>query len=170
MIAEARRSIVGVDPGLSGGLAHLIETSGKLAAIVDVIPMPVFHDGKRNQFDRTTIIKWLAQANPERVLIEQVGSMPKQGIASTFNFGYGAGLIEGICLGLGIPVKLVTPQAWQSEVLKGYPKTEKGKSSVLFCSRMFPDHDWRGTERSRTPHDGKTDSCAIAFYGLSKNY
>lgn len=169
MIEEARRSIVGVDPGLSGGLSHVIQTPSGQLGIVSSIPTPTFDDGKKRQFDRSAIMRWLARANPEKVFIEKVGAMPKQGVASMFNFGYGAGLIEGICLGLGFPVEFVTPQAWQSEVLKGYPKTEKGKSSILYCSRAFPSHDWRASEKHRVPHDGKTDSTCIAIYGISEN-
>lgn len=162
-----KKSIVGIDPGFKGGLAHLWETDQGIKVIAS-IPMPVF-DGGKTEIDRRSVIAFLARANPEKVLIEQVGAMPGQGVTSMFRFGYGAGLLEGISFGLGFPVELVRPQAWQAKVLAGYPRMGKGKSSVLFCQREFPDISLLATERSKVPHDGISDSIAIAYYGITKN-
>jgi len=164
---EVKKSIVGIDPGFKGGLAHLCETDRGIKVIAS-IPMPVFH-GRKTEIDRRGVIAFLTRADPKKVLIEQVGAMPKQGVTSMFRFGYGAGLLEGISLGLGFSIELVRPQTWQAKVLVGYPKTGKGKSSVLFCQREFPDANLLATERSRVPHDGISDSIAIACYGITKN-
>jgi hypothetical protein len=83
-----------------------------------------------------------------------------------FSFGYGTGILEGILIAMRIPYRRVRPQEWMKEVLKGLPKVEK--ASVLFCQRQWPGTDWRGTERSKKPHDGKTDSACMAYYGLNK--
>jgi len=48
------------------------------------------------------------------VVIEQVSSRPREGTASSFRFGYGAGLWHGIAVGLHLPVVFVTPRAWRA--------------------------------------------------------
>ena len=46
-------------------------------------------------------------------MIEQVHSMPKQGVASSFKFGRHYGFLLGVLTALGIPYQTVTPQKWQ---------------------------------------------------------
>lgn len=166
-------SVVGVDPGLSGGLTHALNKMDSGLSILSSIAMPVVTDvknKKKKQFCRREIKQFLEKASPQIVIIEKVGAMPKQGVTSMFNFGYGAGLIEGICVGLGIPVIFVSPQAWQSKILADIPKTLSNKGSTIYCQRAFPDRDWRKNYRSRVLHDGMTDSACIAIYGLTKDY
>ena len=45
----------------------------------------------------------LREARVNQVVIEQVSAMPKQGVASTFRFGYACGAIYGAVVALGLP-------------------------------------------------------------------
>lgn len=152
---------VGIDPGLNGGIT-LYDNENPSWSVTSFV-MPTFKAGTKSHIDAGGVSRILKLFNPDRVVIEKVGAMPGQGVTSMFSFGYGAGMLEGIVTALGYPLSFVTPQAWMKAVLKGLPKTG-AKSSVVFCARMFPGIDWRGTDRSRKPHDGKTDSCCIAMY------
>lgn len=159
---------VGIDPGLDGGLTALESRPGELHAFVASEPMPTLggSSGKR-VLDIHGIKRFLAANKPDLVVLEKVGAMPGQGVTSMFNFGYVAGLVEGVVFTLGLRVEFVQPQVWQRLVFKGIPR-DNAKPSMIFCQRMFPSVDWRGSERSRTPHDGKTDSCCLAYYGLAQ--
>ena len=44
--------------------------------------------------------------------IEKVSAMPKQGVSSTFKFGYSAGALEMALVAAGIPYRFVTPVKW----------------------------------------------------------
>jgi hypothetical protein len=53
--------------------------------------------------------KWV-----ECVVVENVHAMPKQGVASTFKFGMGCGIIHGVVGALQLPLILVTPSKWKA--------------------------------------------------------
>ena len=152
------KCVIGVDPGLDGGLAALSSEGLQLCV------MPVVAVGKRRQLDEQTIVRWLSGFAPGecRVFIEAVGARPKQGVAAMFSFGTGWGLLRGICAGLGFPYELVRPQEWQGEVLKGQPPG----SEYLVASRLWPHAEWRASERCQKPHDGLVDAALIAKYGM----
>ena len=143
---------MGIDPGLKGGIAYI--TKGGTAAI----PMPV----TGGDIDGHQIAAHLRDISPTIVIIEKVHSMPKQGVSSTFKFGMGYGLVIGVCETLGIPYRLVTPQAWKKTVLAGTAKDKN--SAVAFVRRAFPAIDL-SPGRKRVPHDGMADAMCLAEYG-----
>lgn len=145
--------IVGIDPGQKGGIA-LVQSTGQAAGY----PMPLA--GK--EIDGHEIASLLCDAHPLLVVIEKVHSMPKQGVASTFKFGMGFGVVIGVCEALMLPYRLVTPQAWKKSVLAG---TTRDKSAAInFVRRAYPSVDL-SPGRLRVPHDGIADAVCLAEYG-----
>lgn len=151
--------VIGVDPGIDGGLALLAGDSG-----LDTAVMPVASEGKHRAVDEQAVVAWFRGAQEVssgvHCWIEKVHSMPKQGIAGSFTFGLGYGLVRGICAALGIPYELITPQRWQKVMLAGQPKG----SEYHVASRLWPNHDWI-PEGKRTPHSGCVDAALIAEAG-----
>tara|TARA_B100000700_G_scaffold189815_1_gene209193 strand:- start:54660 stop:55127 length:468 start_codon:yes stop_codon:yes gene_type:complete len=145
--------IVGIDPGQTGGIAHLA-SEGHAGAI----PMPL--TGK--EIDGHAIAATLRELSPQVVIIEKVHAMPKQGVSSTFKFGMGFGLVIGVCEALGIPYRLVTPQAWKKAVLAGTTKDKD--AAISFVRRAYPSIDLT-PGRKRVPHDGMADAACLAEYG-----
>src|SRR5882757_8541852 len=94
--------VLGVDPGAVSG-AYALVVSNLASPIVDDIPVV---DRQVNAAEWARIVDAL---RPHVAVVEQVGSMPKQGVASTFKFGMGCGLIRGVLAGAGIPIISVTP-------------------------------------------------------------
>ncbi len=152
---------VGIDPGLNGGICILDGDEMSPAVYV----MPTVKVGTKNHIDPHALRDIIASRNVQEVVIERVGARPGQGVTSMFSFGYGAGIIEGVCAARFIPYRFVTPQAWQKKILEGLPK-DGTKSSVVYCKRKFPLIDWRETPRCKNAHDGMTDAACIAMYGL----
>lgn len=149
--------VVGIDPGLKGGIAILSDTDSPA-----VIPMPVA--GK--EIDVHYIKGWLGglAGFPVYVWIEKVHSMPQQGVASTFNFAMNYGVVIGAVQSLGYPLQLVAPQTWKKVILKD---TDRSKAAAIaYVLRRFPDVNLYETPRSRTLHDGMAESVCIAEYGL----
>jgi crossover junction endodeoxyribonuclease RuvC len=146
--------IFGVDPGQNGGIAGMDEF-----AKVYTWVMPVIEKG----LDAKAIKNILCAA--DIVVMEKVSAMPKQGTVSMFNFGMGYGMIQGIVMTLGIPLRLVTPQAWKKEILAG---TTKDKAAAIeYCKRVYPYLNLIPPGH-RKPHDGICDSVLIAEYGHRK--
>ena len=94
------------------------------------------------------------------VFIEDVHSMPGQGVSSSFTFGKGAGLWEGIVAALSMSYTLVTPVRWKREMMEGMPK-EKGASRVR-AMQLFPT---LADQLGLVKHHGRADALLIAEYG-----
>jgi crossover junction endodeoxyribonuclease RuvC len=78
------------------------------------------------------------------VAVEKVGSMPKQGIASTSKFMKATGIMIGVLVGLDIPFVEVAPQTWRkiSPVLasaKGETAIEKKRKSLTYVQNRYPE-------------------------------
>ena len=89
--------IIGIDPGLSGGIAILDDLK-----VFDIFDMPVMSEGKKNKNQLNSaqlvnIIKKHIVSGDTFVIVEQVGAMPGQGVTSMFNFGQTFGSIKGVC-------------------------------------------------------------------------
>jgi crossover junction endodeoxyribonuclease RuvC len=150
---------LGIDPGFSGGLSFI---SGNFSPVSIVMPIRETAKGKR-ELDLGKIKLWIKVYKPDLVVVEHVASMPGQGVSSTFAFGRGFGQLEGLLAGMGIRYITVRPAKWMKVM---FGKTKKGiKSSVEYCTKTYPEVDWRATARCRKPHDGKTDATMLALYG-----
>ena len=158
-------TILGIDIGLNGGMACLDISSNAVDWTESrIMPMPII-GGKKRHLDLHFIKGWILEKQPELVIIEKVSAMPKQGVSSMFRFGEQFGAIQGICVGLGLPYILVTPQAWKKKVLGGYDKGDKAVAT-LYVQRKYPNVNLLATSRSRKPHEGMVDAICIAEYGI----
>lgn len=154
---------VGIDPGLTGGLAALDDRGVPL--LVEAFKP------SGNEFDTQRLCDLLTDLRTEipssnRMLIglEHVHAMPKQGVSSTFKFGTTFGIIRGVLSAKHLPYELVTPQAWTKEMLAGEPKDMKKDRAKNVALRLFPDMDFRATPRSVTVHSGMADAILIAEF------
>ena len=152
---------LGIDPGLKGGVAA-ITTAG---TVVGVWPMPVA-GGEVHAAGLADLLRSLRCREPGqdigRVCLEKVAAMPKQGVASTFHFGTGWGMVRGVCAALGLPVTLVPSTVWKKRVLLGLTHDKAG--AVQFCSARWPQTDLV-LPGCRVPHDGIADALCLAEYG-----
>jgi crossover junction endodeoxyribonuclease RuvC len=98
--------VVGIDPGLRGGVCVL--GPDPLA-----VPMPV----TGGQIDGRELAVLLSGAS--MVAIEHAQAMPRQGVTSTFRYGTGFGILLGVCEAIGVPYRLVRPQASGKSVVIG---------------------------------------------------
>lgn len=149
---------IGIDPGQTGGLALV----GAQGGLHEVVQMPAI-DGEVDGASVARKIKsWSGypQGDDEvKVILEQVGSMPGQGIASTFKFGKSFGLMIGCVQTLGLPLIRVTPQKWKQE----FALIKKDKDASRHkATEMWPHmaHQW-----PRKKDNGLTDAALIAEYG-----
>jgi len=139
---------IGIDPGKKGGYAVLIDGKVWKAEIWDDAE---FVDTMRQVSQMRTVA---------RAAVEKVGSMPKQGLVSTFSFGKSAGFIEGTLMALDIPYQLVSPQKWKAE----FGLNSDKQKSIEVCHKLFPDVDLLATPRCKKPSDGKAESILIGCF------
>jgi crossover junction endodeoxyribonuclease RuvC len=91
---------------------------GSVSAAIAVFhnSVPVFVDDLRTvngMIDSVSFAHALQDMKVERVVVESVHSMPRQGLSSTFRFGMGCGIIHGVAGALRLPLSMVTPTQWK---------------------------------------------------------
>lgn len=142
--------VLGIDPGLSGAIAFYFPSEPALIKADDV---PV----AGNEIDVATLAQRLAQMRPDVCIIERVGAMPKQGVASTFKFGVAFGMVRGVVAAAGIPMHLVTPPVWKRHF---HLDSDKEKARAL-ALRLWPS----SACFSRKKDHGRAEASLIARYG-----
>lgn len=140
---------LGIDPGQKGGYAIITEDT------VSTYP-----------WDDISFIRFVKTLDNAHCVccLEKVGAMPKQGVASTFNFGKSAGFIEGVLQTCGISYQLVPPQKWKKEFSISSDKNQ----SINVCKRLFPEVSLKRTERCTTDSDGMAEALLMAEYAKRK--
>jgi len=140
--------ILGIDPGMSGGLARLKQDCGRWYPSAQ--PMPVTEKGivdylwsmmQEAQKEDVEIIAFLERVQvmpairrvkgPDGEKREEVNA----GIVSTAKFMQGYGFLRGCLISIGIPIEDIRPQAWQKLLgcmTRGNKNISKAKAQQLF--------------------------------------
>jgi crossover junction endodeoxyribonuclease RuvC len=140
-------NIVGIDPGLSGGVA--LVGDGALQMAVD---MPVLG----GEIDIDELCELLNMSKPDVVVVETVHAMPKQGVSSTFNFGLSTGMVLGTIRSLRHPLVRMRPIDWKrANGLVGQDKT----ASRRLAQELWPD---MADLFKLVRHDGRAEAALIA--------
>lgn len=148
--------LLGIDPGAISGAYAILDTDTGLAFVGDI---PVI-DKNVNCPELARIIDL---HEPDRAIIERVGSMPGQGISSAFSFGRGVGRIEGVVAGM-MRIEFVTPQVWKKHFrLPGGPKNKE--MSRARAIQLFPSV----TGLARKMDSGRAEALLIAKWYAEKH-
>lgn len=149
--------ILGVDPGLAGGLA-LLHPSGS-ARLWD---MPTFATGKGAQRAYDLRACWeLATsfgAELELIAVERLQVTPKITKHTALGLGRAAMLWEVISVALGVPLERIPPKRWQAVV-----GAEKGEPAALARAReLFPQAELEASRAKKPKHSGRAAALLIA--------
>lgn len=146
------RPILGIDPGITGGIAFLYP-SGTIAAFD--IPTA------GGEVDVDTLAEMIAARDPRLAIIERASAMPKQGVSSTFKYGVAYGSLRTLCTLGRIPYHLVTPGKWKSHF-----KLDRDKEK----SRALAIQFWPGVGYfARKKDHGRAEAALIARYGAERS-
>src|SRR5262245_15058059 len=99
----AAKLILGIDPGITGGLAFLTGTQVWTYDIPNVA----------GEVDVDALAGIVRMHQPAFAVIERAGAMPKQGVSSTFKYGVAYGALRAVVAVLHIPHRLVSPVVWK---------------------------------------------------------
>jgi Holliday junction resolvasome RuvABC endonuclease subunit len=154
--------IVGIDPGLSGGIAVLDSLTN---TVTTIYKMPTKRVNKKLVIDTKGLLRALEELtrHTSTVVIEDVfigkGMSCKSSITTISNWGVILGLLRLI----DIEPVIVGASTWQSKILKdvivGQPlKNEVSKLTKLKSLKLAALLGYNG------PSDGVSDAVCIAYY------
>lgn len=146
---QADGCIIAIDPGaVSGALA-----------VFPAIDLPFVEDIPvvNGQIDAAALARFIRRVKPRVAIVERVGAMPKQGVASTFKFGVAVGIIHGILGACEVPMHLVAPSIWKRGAgLIGQPKD----AARALAIRLFP----AVTGLERVKDQGRADALLMGLW------
>lgn len=152
------RYILGIDPGFTGAIA-LYDPVAKQP--VDVWDTPLIQTGMNREVDLVELskrMKAVGNLGVKLCVIERVGSMPNQGLQSTFKFGQTFGILAGMVAAQNIPILYVIPAVWKAHMGLGSDK----KESIDKCKTLFPKSaEWLYMKK----HDGRAEAILLSFLG-----
>lgn len=153
--------VIGIDPGNAGAIACW-EPDLDILQIWDIPSHTLTVQGsKRKVIDEYELSRILRSVAPQVTLavIEDVHSMPKQGVASSFAFGYATGVVRGVITSLEIPIELVSPLVWK----KGLRVTADKDSCRRRASQIFPRSCALWSEKE---HHDRAEAALLAYFGV----
>jgi len=140
--------ILGIDPGVTGGIAYLYPDGRVVAEDIPVAG---------GEVDVDSLAARIRTYRPCMAVIERAGAMPGQGVSSTFKFGAAYGALRAVVAALEIPQHIVGPAVW-----KRHFSLDKDKErSRALAIRLWPGTGWF----SRKKDHGRAEAALIARYG-----
>jgi crossover junction endodeoxyribonuclease RuvC len=146
--------IIGIDPGINGAAAVLV--TGRIIAVID---LPTHQVGKWREIDVAELYQWLGGAQPHSIVIENVHSMPGEGVSSAFRFGIAFGMIKAMSsILVGDRLQLVEPNVWKEyfSLLKRDKEESRKKAQQL-----FPE---TGSFLTLKKHQHRAEAMLIAYW------
>jgi hypothetical protein len=142
-----QRIIMGVDPGAVSAAYAVLRGDD---ASCDDVPVA----GK--MVDARSFARLVAGELPDVAVVERVSAFPGQGVSSSFRFGQGVGLIQGVLLAHGVQLIEVTPGMWKRFFRLGPDKEE----ARAFAIKRFP----RIENLTRKKDAGRAEALLLALW------
>lgn len=146
--------VIGVDPGLTGGIAVLSE---HVKPVLWVMPVT----GKAVDFNK--LAYYLEATVPGHLFLERSQAFPKMGVCSAFNYGSSFWGVQAICATLSLPVTLVAPNKWHRALVPGRDGDPKDRA-LRVARQLFPDVALV-QPGCRKEHAGLVDAILLAEFG-----
>jgi crossover junction endodeoxyribonuclease RuvC len=151
--------VLGVDPGIHGGLALVEINDGAAPALLEAIDIPTVGVKAKERIDVLALRTWVMARQPQHAFIERTQAMPKQGSSSGFKYGRATGAIEAVIACCEVPITVVEPAVWKkAHHLRGGDK-EGARQRAL---ELFPSAH---ALLARKKDHGRAEAALIALHG-----
>jgi hypothetical protein len=156
---EPAMNILGIDPGIRGGLAVVSDTSS-IGLLVDVIDIPAIGTGAKERVDVIAVRTWIEQHKRDFALIERAQAMPRRGASSGFKYGRATGALEAAVTLCAVPLEIIEPTAWKR--FCKLPPKDKERSRQRALELFAAAHNLL----ARKPDHGRAEAALIELYDL----
>lgn len=162
--------IIGADPGLGGAIVRFDPETNDFK----IFDMPTCTSTKgKNEIDIMGLADLMQPDHEGRRTIAAIelvgprgdvnGSKQKNGIAATWTFAYGFGILRAVAAMQRLEVHLIVPTEWQKLHRIDLPASttykERKSASRALASQLFPRH---AESFKRVCDDGRAEACLIA--------
>jgi crossover junction endodeoxyribonuclease RuvC len=142
---------IGIDPGATGAIA-LLDENGNFMTVFDYQGSPP---------TMWSLLQDLKNVRIKLAVLEQVHSMPKQGVATTFKFGTNYGIWQMACAAMGWPMELITPQRWRKILDSSVPLKPTKEDLRQYALRRWPEAN---NFLQRKGDHGRAEAMIMAMY------
>jgi len=146
-----QKIFIGLDPGSSSGAWAIIDQGGNY---MDCGEIPTVNS--RVNAQALSLLLHTVGVSQIFIAVEDVHTMPKQGLSSSGKFMRAAGAIEAVAALTGDEVVLVRPQVWKKH--HGLIGTDK-KASLEMARQIWPD-----APLHLVKHHGRADALLMAMW------
>lgn len=171
--------VLGIDPGLSGGLCIMNEQG-----IIDIMRMPTCtRPNRRGKWiDLEKVYSFITKYNNvnsnewiNEIYIERQFILRSQGMSSGSKTMFQAGCLYGLCFSECNNLHEINAKDWQQEIFKQVDETKIKKYnyssytklwSVAYVEQFYNSQYLFYSKRQTKPSDGLADAICIASYGL----
>lgn len=161
---------IGVDCGLDGALVFIHNDE-----IHSMIEMPTTKFGRKRLIDIDKLAHMFNSDNKRKshvVIVEDPGGHAPSA-AGLRSMTHSFAVIKTLLVANQIKHHCFHARKWQSDFFKK-PKDFVGKfdtkkAALESANKIWPNTDWRRTQRSKKPFDGFVDAALIAEYGRTRN-
>jgi len=147
--------IVGMDPGSTSGALAGVSDTGDLLWVMD---MPTIEKKPAPTLLLSGYRERAADIPVLLTVLENVHSMPKQGVASSFKFGSSKGHLEMLAAVIGAPTEFPSPTAWKKAMVLTRDK-DRARSMAV---ELWPAH---ADLFARKKDDGRAEAALMAEWG-----
>jgi crossover junction endodeoxyribonuclease RuvC len=152
--------ILGVDPGIHGGLALVEINDGTAPTLLEAIDLPTVGVKAKERVDVLALRTWIMTRQPQHAFIERAQAMPRQGSSSGFKYGRATGAIEAVIACCEVAITIIEPASWKkAHHLRGGDK-EGARQRAL---QLFPSAH---ALLSRKMDHGRAEAALIALHGV----
>lgn len=151
--------VLGVDPGISGGIALVDSVSGDVMQtwLMPLVDVTRPNGKKKRRLDAQGLYRIIREARPERAYVELVHASPGMGVVSAFSFGHGAGVIDAVIDVAKVPMQRVSPNWWKQRmgVTRDKAETQEAATRIFGTDKYWP----------LRKHNGLAEAALIALWG-----
>ena len=173
---------IGIDPGIKGAISVVDQRGNLIRCTPFEFVIEKTKSGRKMKRPAISALNELfsliSKYDIKKALVEKQVAMPGQNSVGTFNTGKGYGIILTLLEVYHIDYEIISCKEWQEEMIQDRTPVEsklrrvKRKQlkldSVRAAIKLFPDYNFKRTERSKVDSDGLTDSALIAAYCQKK--
>ncbi len=140
--------ILGIDPGITGGIAFLHGDE------IEAHDIPVV----AGEINLDEVLRLIRDTKPDMAVVELASSRPGQGVSSVFKFGAAYGALQACVIACWVPLHRVTPTVWK----RHFKLSAEKEDARALAIRLWPGCDLF----SRKKDHGRAEASLIARYGV----